>query len=228
MTPQGGTFLDAAYEILKEAGRPMHYREVTRIALERDSGFSQARDPIDSLGGVLYSEVLRGSNQRGFVKLGGGYFGLAEWGDSQAAPATPQPGHKRGKPSVIIPAGITLDKLERIRRVMPQEQFRQDWGELYDHLVAEERAKAITPLDDRALANRLRPVVCRIQDFLQGRDNDTPKSEVICDWVWLCYNLELYREGAALWQFVNSDEVDAWHYQRTLKLSTACRAKASS
>jgi hypothetical protein len=231
MTPPGGSFLDAAYEILKEAGRPMHYGEIARIALEENSGFSQARDPIDSLGGVLYSEVQRRPNERGFVKLGNGYFGLTEWSGTVPPPAqieTRTRGLRRTeRPTIAVPPDITLEKLERIRQLMPQDQFRQDWGELYDHLLAEERAKAITPVNDRLLADRVRPLVQRLQEFLQGRSSETPNSEVVCDWVFLCYTLELYREGAALWQYVSSDEVDAWHYQRTLKLSTACRAKAS-
>jgi hypothetical protein len=231
MSPEGGVFLDTAYDILKEAGRPMHYREVVRIALERDSSFSQARDPIDSLGGVLYSEIQRGSNQRGFVKMGGGYFGLTEWSGAVPPPAQTETQTRRlrqtERPPIAMPPDITLEKLERIRQLMPQDQFRQDWGEFYEHLLTEERAKAITPLNDRLLVNRVHPVVQRIQEFLQGRSSEAPNSEVVCDWIFLCYTLELYREGAALWQYVSSDEVDAWHYQRTLKLSTACRAKAS-
>jgi hypothetical protein len=120
-----------------------------------------------------------------------------------------------------------LEKLERIRQVLPDDQFKRDWGDIYDHLLAEERAKAITPANDRYLLDRIRPLVRRIQDFLQGRGNETPKSEVICDWIFICYILELHREGAALWQYVNKDEVDASKYERTTKFSAACRTRAA-
>ena len=75
------------------------------------------------------------------------------------------------------------------------------------------------------LLERIRPLVQRIQDFLQGRGNESPKSEIVCDWIFICYTLELYREGAALWRYVNKDEVNAWQYERTAKFSTACRAR---
>ena len=35
MSPRGGGFLDAAYQILKETGRPMHGIEIVRVGRER-------------------------------------------------------------------------------------------------------------------------------------------------------------------------------------------------
>jgi hypothetical protein len=130
--------------------------------------------------------------------------------------------------TVAVPSGITLDKLERIRQVMPVDEFRHDWGDIYDQSLAAERAKAITPANDRYLLDRIRPLVQRIQDFLQERGNESPKSEVICDWIFICYTLELFREGAALWRYVNKDEVNAWQYERTAKFTATCRARAGS
>ena len=124
--------------------------------------------------------------------------------------------------------GITLEKLERIRHVISPEEFRKDWGELYDHLTAEERAKWITAVTDKQLAERTRSVVLRIHSFLQGSSTETPKSELVCDWIFVCYTLELFREGAALWRYVNQDEVNEWQHQRTAKLCAACRARAGS
>jgi len=128
--------------------------------------------------------------------------------------------------TVPVQSGITLDKLERIRQVMAADEFRRDWGEIYDHLLAAERAKAITLINDRYLLERIRPVIQRIQDFLQGRGSESPKSETVCDWIFLCYTVELHREGAALWRYVNQGEVNAWQYERTAKFSAACRVRA--
>ena len=108
---------------------------------------------------------------------------------------------------------------------MPADEFKRDWGADYDRLLAAERAKTTTPVNDGYLLERIRPLVQRIQDFLQGRGNESPKSEVICDWIFICYTLELYREGAALWRYVNKDEIDALKYERTAKFSAACRTR---
>jgi hypothetical protein len=147
------------------------------------------------------------------------------------APAAPravkaQSNSLQKKVNVSVPADVTFEKLERIRQVMSPEEFRSDWGALYDRLAAEERDRWITAVTDRQLLERTKPLVQKIQGFLQGKSTDAPKSEIVCDWIFLCYTLELFREGAALWRYVNQDEVNAWQYQRTMKLSAACRTRA--
>ncbi len=115
--------------------------------------------------------------------------------------------------------------LELTRQSMSAGQFRQVWGPIYDQLLAEKRARAITPISDKQLLlAACQPVRC-IQDNLQGRGNDAPKSEELCDWIHFCYTLDLYREAAALWQYVHQDEVNAWQYERTKKVAPVCRAK---
>jgi hypothetical protein len=115
--------------------------------------------------------------------------------------------------------------LEITRQALPVDQFRQIWGELYDQLLAEERAKAITRLNDKELASRARKPLNKIQAFLKGRGNHTPQSDEICDWIHLCHALELYREAAALWRYVHLDEVDPLQIDRTRRVAAFCRAK---
>lgn len=235
MTRRGSGFLDAAEQILRERGEPMRGEEIIRIGLERALFTTMTRDEDaarDSLIGSLYSDIRRRGNPRGFVPYGNSTFGLAEWGKSPQLIAAPEPrrrGARTPTPAPKMPlAGITLDKLERIRQVMPADEFKQDWGDIYDQLLAAERAKAITPVNDRYLLERIRPLVQRIQDFLQGRGTESPKSEVVCDWIFLCYTLGLHREGAALWHYVNKDDANAWQYDRTARISAACRVNAVS
>jgi hypothetical protein len=120
---------------------------------------------------------------------------------------------------------ISLEMLELTLSAMPSEQFRQIWGELYDRLIAEERAKAITLVTDKELLSAARQPVRRIQDFLQGRGNETPKSEELCDWIHFCYTLGLFREGSALWRLVQPEGVNQWQYERTKKIAAVCRAR---
>jgi hypothetical protein len=108
---------------------------------------------------------------------------------------------------------------------MPHESFRQVWGILYDRLLAKERAEAITQVSDKELLLAIRRLVRHIHDFLQGRRNDAPKSEEICDWILFCYALEFYREAAALWKYVNQLDVDPWQYERTKQMAAVCRTR---
>jgi hypothetical protein len=221
-----GGFLDAAYQILTEAGEPMHGLEIVRIGLDRALFTTSAKDHR-TLVNSLYSEVQRSRNRRGFTVLGNGYFGLREWDGGSPQPVT-QTAQRRGRTARSTssnPSGVTMEMLELTRQSMPADQFRQVWGPIYDQLVSEERARAITPISDKQLLQAVRQPVRRIQDFLQGRGNDTPKSEDVCDWVQLCYTLGLYREGAALWQYVQRDEVNAWLYERSKKIAAVCRTR---
>jgi hypothetical protein len=95
MSRRGGGFLDAAYEIFKEAGQPMHAREIVRIGLERGLFTTRAQNPAGTLANTLDSEVTRNANPRGFTRLGNGHFGLAEWGNMQSIPV-----RHRGTPRV--------------------------------------------------------------------------------------------------------------------------------
>jgi hypothetical protein len=121
--------------------------------------------------------------------------------------------------------GITLEMLEQTRRVMPADQFRQVWGPLYDQLLADERAKAITAITKTELGRRTRYWLDDVHAFLSGENASPPSSEALCDWVHFCYALELYREAAAMFPYVREDEVDAAIYKRAKRVAEVCRRK---
>lgn len=72
------TYLEAAYTILKAAGQPLHYEEITRLALEQQLITSQGQTPAATMGYRLYTDTLQEGSR--FVRAKGrGEFGLAEW-----------------------------------------------------------------------------------------------------------------------------------------------------
>jgi hypothetical protein len=133
-------------------------------------------------------------------------------GDVSKAGQKPHSDQKVPQPLNDIPAGITFKMLEQTRQAMPPDQFRRVWG-------------LLTQVTDEELLLVAKRLVRRIQSFLQGRFNDTPKSKEVCDWIQLCYILGMYREGAALWQYVDREEVNPGHYERVKKISASCRTK---
>ena len=70
------TFLDAAYEILKAADRPLHYTEITARALDKGLLDTKGRTPEATMGSRLYADTKRPGSR--FRRLGRGVFGLAE------------------------------------------------------------------------------------------------------------------------------------------------------
>ncbi|GAP63311.1 hypothetical protein ARMA_1734 [Ardenticatena maritima] len=71
------TYLDAAYVVLRDAGQPLHYREITQRALERGLIAPAGLTPDATMGSRLYTDTKQSGSR--FVRAGRGVFGLAEW-----------------------------------------------------------------------------------------------------------------------------------------------------
>ena len=108
---------------------------------------------------------------------------------------------------------------------MPSDQFREVWGTLYDQLLAEERAKAVTEITQTELGRRTRRWLDDVHAFLNGKNASTPATETLCDWIQFCYALELYREAAALLPFVSADDVDRATYARSRRIAEVARTR---
>jgi restriction system protein len=78
------TFSKAAERVLEEYGKksPMHYREITAIALEKGWLRTEGKTPEATLYAQVITEITRQKGQGKqprFVKHGRGYFGLSRW-----------------------------------------------------------------------------------------------------------------------------------------------------
>jgi hypothetical protein len=171
-------------------------------------------------GDLIYFEVLEPEQT---------YRLSAQPPDSVAAEpsADTQPATSRGrsrKSRSAVPAGPTLDRLEATKAAMPLDQFRKIWGELYDQLLAEERARTQTDVSDQELARRARQALQEVHAFLKG-EGGAISSEKACDWMQFCYALGLYRETVALFHYVFQDDLPEWAYERARKMAEACRAR---
>lgn len=69
-------FKDAAYEILKESGKPLHYNEITDIALGKSILETAGQTPHATMGALLYTDTLRDDSR--FQREGKGIFALKE------------------------------------------------------------------------------------------------------------------------------------------------------
>ena len=52
-------FKDAAYEILKESGKPLHYGEITDLAIKKGILHTAGLTPHASMGALLYTDTLK-------------------------------------------------------------------------------------------------------------------------------------------------------------------------
>jgi hypothetical protein len=70
-------FKSAAAEVLREAGRPLHYADITEIALEQGYLDSAGATPQNTMRARLSSEVRDNPESR-FRRTAPGIFGLVE------------------------------------------------------------------------------------------------------------------------------------------------------
>lgn len=83
-------------------------------------------------------------------------------------------------------------------------------------------SKGHQPNNATAAHKSLDREIAHIKAFLGGQKQEPPTSEKICDWITMCYTLELFSEGVDLFNFIVQSEVNEWYFQRTKKMMRLC------
>ncbi len=124
------TYLDAAYTILKAAGQPLRYEEITKHALAQKLISPQGLTPEATMGSRLYIDTLQEDSR--FVRAGKGIFGLAQW----------QPEGIESQVDKINQA--TRERLHSLLLEMPPDRFEALIGELLIRMGFDESTVAVT------------------------------------------------------------------------------------
>lgn len=73
------TFTDAAAEVLRLVGRPLHYKEITDIAIEKNLLSHVGKSPEVTMGARLAAMLKKDSPELPLVRVKPGVFALREW-----------------------------------------------------------------------------------------------------------------------------------------------------
>lgn len=73
------TFIDAAYNILKERGIHLTAEEITRFAIEKGLIRTSGKTPVATMSAQIYMDIKYKGKSSLFVKVERGKFGLKEW-----------------------------------------------------------------------------------------------------------------------------------------------------
>jgi hypothetical protein len=91
------TFTDAAAEVLRLVGRPLHYKEITDIAIEKNLLSHVGKSPEVTMGARLAATLKKDSDENPLVRVKPGVFALREWDDKTIkAGLEPKRGSKKG------------------------------------------------------------------------------------------------------------------------------------
>src|SRR5579864_6284671 len=73
------TFIEAAAEVLRQAGKPLHYKEITELAIARNLLSHVGKTPEVTMSHRLTSAIKKDDKDIPIVKLKPGVFALREW-----------------------------------------------------------------------------------------------------------------------------------------------------
>jgi hypothetical protein len=101
------TFTDAAREVLDKAGRPLHYKEITEIAIEQNLLSHVGKSPEVTMGARLAATLKKGGDDNPLIRVKPGVFALRDWDeetiqqglDIKRAPARKKASKKSDKPA---------------------------------------------------------------------------------------------------------------------------------
>ncbi len=91
------TFTDAAAEVLRLVGRPLHYKEITDFAIEKNLLSHVGKSPEVTMGARLAALLKKDSPENPLVRVKPGVFALREWDEKTIKSGLDTKGDKKGK-----------------------------------------------------------------------------------------------------------------------------------
>jgi hypothetical protein len=76
------TFTEAAARVLRLVGKPLHYKEITDVAIEKNYLSHVGKSPEVTMGARLAALVKKGDKENPLVRIKPGVFALREWDQS--------------------------------------------------------------------------------------------------------------------------------------------------
>lgn len=73
------TFTEAAAQVLRLVGKPLHYKEITDVAIEKDLLSHVGKSPEVTMGARLAALVKKGDKDNPLMRVKPGVFALREW-----------------------------------------------------------------------------------------------------------------------------------------------------
>lgn len=70
------SFKEAAEQILRESGKPLHYKELTKIAIKKNFILSEGKTPWATMNAQLSMDIINNGDNSEFIRTDPGYFYL--------------------------------------------------------------------------------------------------------------------------------------------------------
>src|ERR1700691_2496355 len=77
------TFTEAAAEVLRLAGKPLHYKEITELAIEKNLLSHVGKSPEVTMGARLAALLKKEDKANPIVRVKPGVFALRDWDEKK-------------------------------------------------------------------------------------------------------------------------------------------------
>ena len=157
----GMTFTEAAAQVLRLVGKPLHYKEITDVAIEKDLLSHVGKSPEVTMGARLAALVKKGDKDNPLVRVKPGVFALREWdqatidkGLADRTPALQRILELAAEPEKVVPVAVIAPEVaEAIVAEEPESADEEDAprparDELERAEIAAEADAIFAPEDD--------------------------------------------------------------------------------
>src|SRR5262245_4097409 len=127
------TFTEAAAEVLRLVGRPLHYKEITDLAIEKNLLSHVGKSPEVTMGARLAALLKKSSKDNPLVRVKPGVFALREWDDATIKAGmndkSPRPTGDPGPASTPEETPIDAATEERTGATAEEAEDLSEWEE---------------------------------------------------------------------------------------------------
>src|SRR5271163_686181 len=107
------TFSEAAAEVLRQAGKPLHYKEITELAITKNLLSHVGKTPEVTMSHRLTAAIKKDDKEIPITKVRPGVFALREWEDKKGKRgAAPAPAEAPADENEADTGGVEVNALE--------------------------------------------------------------------------------------------------------------------
>ena len=124
------TFTEAAAEVLRLVGRPLHYKEITDLAIEKNLLSHVGKSPEVTMGARLAALLKKSAKDNPLVRVKPGVFALREWDDATIKAAMSEKAAK-GEAGAAVEEAPAVEKVpeDRTSASASSDEEGGDWEE---------------------------------------------------------------------------------------------------
>ncbi|MGQ9617124.1 MAG: winged helix-turn-helix domain-containing protein [Spirochaetota bacterium] len=144
------TFIEAAYQVLKEKGTPLSAEEITKIALDKNLIETSGKTPVATMGARIYKDIKRNGDNSLFTKIERGKFGLKEWKENQMGQKVYKKGTFKGVAYDILKSENKPLSIQEITEIAKRRNLLASSGKTPESTMGAQLYTDIRQLGDRS------------------------------------------------------------------------------